>query len=152
MVLKESGLTEKSSPKPILGYTDNETVMLDFDDTSFKTVKYWALKTMRWFKLGGFVILKSSKNCYHVVCNRKVSWSENMRIVAWVSLLSRHESLKRWFLMQCIKQASTLRVSSKGLKPSPRIVYRYGDQNEQVQDFLTYRQRIKRILRRLTNG
>jgi hypothetical protein len=102
MVLKGSGLTETSSPKPILGYTDNETVMLDFDDSPFKTIKYWALRTMIWFNLRGFNILKSSVNCYHVVFNRKVSWSENIKIVAWTSLVSRHESLKQWFLMQCI--------------------------------------------------
>ena len=143
MVLKVGGLIATSNPKPILGYTDNETVMLDFDNTPFQTVKYWALRTMKWFKLGGFLILKSSENCYHIVFNRKVSWSENMSIVAWVSLLSHHENLKQWFLMQCIKQASTLRVSSKGMKPSPCIVYRFGDQREQIQGFLTYRRLIK---------
>lgn len=137
-----------SLDKPILGYSDNETVKLDFDETPFKVVKYWALKTMNWFKLGGFVILKSSENCYHIVFNRKVSWSENMKIVAWASLLSHHENLKKWFLMQCIKQLSTLRVSSKRMKPSPRIMYRYSNQSKQVQNFLTYRHMIKKIIQK----
>ena len=56
-------------------------------------------------------IIKSSENCYHVVFNRGVSWSENMRIVAWVSLLSHNRGLLRWFVMQCIKESSTLMVS-----------------------------------------
>ena len=153
MVMRGSGLTEKSPQgKPVFGFTDTETVKLDFDDASFKTVKYFAVRALKWFKLGGFVILKSSLNCYHVVFNRKVSWSENMSIVAWVSLVSRHERLKQWFLMQCIKQSSTLRVSSKGMNPSPRIVCRYDEQLGQVQGFLAYRKMIKKILRRLTNG
>jgi len=33
--------------------------------------------------------------------------------------------------MQCIKQSSTLRISSKSVKPSPRIVFRYNEQGEQ---------------------
>ncbi len=76
-------MTKKSNPKPITGYSDTETVKLDFDYTPFKKVKYWALRTMKWFNLGGFIIIKSSKQSYHVLFNRKVSWSENMRIVAW---------------------------------------------------------------------
>jgi hypothetical protein len=94
--LRGYGLTLTLNPaRPVVGYTDNETVMLDFDDTSFRTVRYWALKLMKWFKLEGFIILKSSKNCYHVVFNRKVSWTENMKIVAWVSLQSHKEKLNK---------------------------------------------------------
>ena len=54
--MKAYGLTEKSNPKPILGYTDTETVKLDFDDMPFMDVKYWAQRVMRWFKLGGFIV------------------------------------------------------------------------------------------------
>ena len=71
--------------------------MLDLDDVPFKTAKYWALRTMEWFKLEGFIILKSSKNCYHVVFNREVSWAENVKIVAWVTLLSHNKGLQKWF-------------------------------------------------------
>jgi hypothetical protein len=35
-----------------------------------------------------------------------------MRVVAWVALLSRIETLKMWLLMRRIKQGSTLRVSA----------------------------------------
>ena len=146
------GLRRKSNQvKPIIGFSDDETVMLDFDNTIFRIVKYWALRTTRFHKLEGFIILKSSENSYHVVFNRPVLWKENMRIVAWVCLLFRSEKLKTYFLMQCIKESSTLRVSAKGDKPSPRIVFRFGKQDKQIEEFLSYRKEIKRIIRIMQN-
>ena len=133
----------------VLGFTDTETVMLDFDNTTFKTVMYWARRAIRWFDLWGFIILKSSEGCYHVVFDRPVSWSENMKIVAWVALLSHKMGLQRWHLMQCIKESSTLRVSPKMTKPSPRIVYREGEEDNQIADFLRYRRKIKNIMRKM---
>jgi hypothetical protein len=140
-----SGLTEKSKARPILGFSDTETVKLDFDETSFSSVKYWALRTMKWFKLKGFIILKSSERCYHVVFDRAVFWKQNMRIVAWVALLSHNKGLAKWFLMQCIKGCSTLRVSSKREKPPPRIAYRHGKQDHNIKDFLRNRKIVKKM-------
>ena len=148
IAMKVYGLNQKWNLNFILGYTDTETIKLDFDRTPFKTVRYCALRTMKRFKLGGFIILKSSKSHYHIVFNRKVSWSENMHIVVWVYLQSHNEALKKWFVMQCIKESSTLRVSPKGRKPSPRIVYRYGRQDKEIRDFLRYRRLIKNIMKR----
>jgi hypothetical protein len=147
--LKVHGLTEKSKAKPFLGFSDTETVMLDFDDTTSKTVKYLASRAVKWFKLGGYMILKSSKGCYHAVFNRPVSWSENMRIVAWVALQSHNKGLQKWFIMQCIKQSSTLRVSNKLGKPSPRVVFRFGRQDLQINNFIRNRHLIKTIIRKL---
>jgi hypothetical protein len=153
--MKVSGLKKKSKAENnnnlpfVLGITDTETVKLDFDKTPFRTVKFWALKTMKWFKLKGLIILKSSKNSYHVVFDKKVSWNENVRIIAWVCLMSKHEALTKWFLLQCIKKESTLRVSQKYNKPEPRIVYRYGSQDGMIAEFLAYRKVVKSILRKL---
>ena len=133
----------------ILGYTDTETVKLDFDETDFKNVKHWAERTMNWFKLNGYIILKSSKNCYHVIFNQTVTWTQNMRTVAWVALHSKNKGLLKWLLMQCIKQSSTVRISPKREKPSPRIVYRHGKQDQQIKDFIEYRQIIKKIIKKL---
>lgn len=144
-------LNHNNNLKCILRLTDAETVKLDFDKTLFKWVQYWAFRTMKRFKLKGFIILKSSENCYHVVFDREVSWSENVKIMAWVSLLSQHRLLTKWFIMQCIKQASTLRVSRKKQKPSPRIVFRYGSQENQIAEFLKYRRLIKGIVVSLQN-
>jgi len=149
-LLRGSGLESPQwNPKFIFGYTDTETVMLDFDNAFFKDVKYWARRAMKWFKLEGLTILRSSENHYHVLFNRKVSWSENMRIVAWVSLLSNNPMLQKYHLMQCIKEGSTLRVGPKGDKPSPRVVYHEGKQDKQIKEFLTSRRQIKNIMRRI---
>jgi hypothetical protein len=145
-------LTEKSSPKSIIGFTDTETVKLDFDDTSFRTATYWAFRAKKHFKLRGFIILKSSERCYHVVFDRVVSWSENIRVVSWVSLLSHCQGLQKYCLMQCIKMNSTLRVSHKREKSSPRIVFRYGKQDRNVKDFLKYRRIVKKIGLKLQNN
>ena len=152
MVLKVHGLTDKSKAKPILGYSDTETVKLDFDNTAFCLVKYWAFKAMRKFRLEGFIILKSSESSYHVVFNRPVSWSENMRVLAWVSLLSHNEALTKYLLMQCIKESSTLRVSEKQEKASPRIVFRQAKQDEQIKSFLEFRGILKGIERKLSKS
>ena len=151
--MKVFGLTDKlRQGKPVLGFTDTETVKLDFDELAFRNVKYWAERAMNWFKLDGYIILKSSKNCYHVVFNRSVSWAQNLKVVAWVSLFSHNKGLIKWLLMQCIKQSSTLRISLKGKKPSPRIVFRYGKQDRQIKDFLLFRRQIKGIMKKMETG
>ena len=145
MVSGGIGLTEQLSPEPpMLGYTDKSTVKLDFDDVSFKLVKYWALRTMKWFKLRGFIILRSSKNHYHMLFDKSVTWTKNTHIMAWVCVESKNKGLIRWFLMQCIKESSTLRVSSKKDKSSPRIVFRYSKQDNEIKNFLKYRKFVKK--------
>ena len=144
MVRRGIGLKEKLNPEPpILGYTDKSTVKLDFDDVTFKIVKYWAIRTLKWFRLRGFIILKSSKNHYHVLFDRSVSWKKNVHIMAWVCVESQNEGLIKWFLMQCIKESSTLRVSAKKDKTSSRIVSRFGKQNDEIRNFLKYRKVVK---------
>jgi hypothetical protein len=144
----ENGLTNRiSKADPILGLSDRQTVMLDFDDVSFKLVLYWAMFALEKFKLRGFIILKSSKNHYHVVFDRYAeSWDENLSIIAWVAIVSKSVTMLRYLAMQCIKMSSTLRVAPKGDKASPRIVPkygRYGSQDYAIKDFLEYRQLIK---------
>jgi len=155
MGLKVSGLkrklkVENSNSLPfVLGITDTETVKLDFDRTPFRTVKYYAMETMKWHKLKGFIILKSSKNNYHVIFDKKVSWKDNVRIMAWVCLISKHEALTKWFLLQCVKKESTLRASQKYNKPEPRIVFRNGSQDGMIAEFLAYRKIVKSIIAKL---
>ena len=138
-------MQKKSQAKFILGCSDTQTVKIDFDHTPFQTVKYWAMRAMNWFKLRGFIILKSSKHNYHIIFNRKVSWRQNMHITAWIALESHTQELVMWFIMQCIKESSTLRISPKGRKSSPKIVRRYGRQDGQIRNFLQYRKLIKKI-------
>lgn len=145
MVMRALGLRKISCHKFILGYSDEETVKLDFDQMPFSKARYWAVKALKRFRLQGFIILKSSKNCYHVIFDKTLSWAENMSVVAWVALLSHSKTLQTYCLMQCIKGCSTLRVSNKGEKPAPRIVYRYGNQEHNVKEFLENRRLIKKI-------
>lgn len=141
-------MTSRSSlSTPIFGGTDTDTVSLDFDDTTFKTARYWARRAMNWYNLGGFILLRSSEGCYHVVFNRTVDWTENMSIVAWVAELSHNLGLQKWHRMQCIKVGSTLRISSKGDKAPPRIVCREGMQDGQIREFLKFRELIKKCMR-----
>ena len=148
-VYLESGYGTKSNHNFTFGISSTEAVMLDLDDTTFKTVHYWADRAMKWFELGGYLILKSSPGCYHVVFNRSVDWAENMRVVAWVAYLSRNECLQRWHRMQRIKMKSTLRVGPKNEKKAPRIVKRVGDQDKQIQEFLIIRIDVKKSLKTL---
>lgn len=134
----------------LMGVTDDETVMLDLDDTPFKTVKYWAQRAMHFFDLVGFLMLKSSQGNYHVVFDRKVTWIDNMSIVASIAIQTKHEGLKKWSLLQARKKASTLRVGPKGEKPSPRIVFREGRHEDQIAEFLKWRINIKKINRQLS--
>lgn len=139
------GLTEKLIPEPpIIGYTDQSTVKLDFDNATFKIVKYWATRAMKWFRLRGFVILRSSKNHYHILFDRSVTWKKNTHIMAWVCVESKNAGLIKWFLMQCIKESSTLRVSPKKGKTSPRLVFRFGKQDNEIRNFLKYRKLVKK--------
>jgi len=116
--------------------------MLDMDDTDLEFVKYWAKKTKQFFKLQGFLILNSSSSCFHVVFNRRVSWRENMQIVAWAALRSHNKGLRKWQLMQCRKGSSTLRIGPKGRKPSPKIVYSEGKQDGEIKNYFEYRKLI----------
>jgi len=136
-----------SKAKPCLGYTDCKTVKLDLDNMSYSDVQEIVTSTMNRFNLKGRLILKSSKNCYHAVFDQYVSWAENVAIMSWVALvlLRKNPKVVKWFLMQCIKGSSTLRVTPKKDKPAPRIVAKFGDQSHAIANFLKERERIKKI-------
>lgn len=68
-----------------------------------------------------------------------------MHVVAWVALISGNEKLRRYQLMQCIKESSTRRVSRKREKSSPRVVFRFGKQDREIRRFLARRKLIKKI-------
>ena len=136
------------NPKFLIGFTDTETVKLDLDETSFKDVKCLAEKTEEQFNLKGVLILRSCKDNYHVVFDRDVCWSENVSIMAYAILTSGKPKLRKWFLLQCRREASTLRVGSKRDKPPPRIVFRNGDSSSRIRVFLKFRRGITRFVSR----
>lgn len=140
----------KSKAKPTLGYSDVSTVKLDFDRKSFKTVKYWAKRICKFFRLKGFLILKSSSNNYHVVFDRSVSWEENGKIMAWAALMVEGRGLDdcpltKYTVMQVIKGMSTLRIGRKENKPSPRAVFKFGRRHNDIRNYLRFRRAYKRF-------
>ena len=84
---------------------------------------------------------------YLVAFDRPVSWIKNVHIINWIALESGSVDLKQWVLMQCIKESSTLRFSPKIDKPIPKIVYRYGSQNNQIKELLETRKIILNIVK-----
>ena len=65
--------------------------------------RYWSIMYTREHLYngasGGYMILKSSPGCYHIVFNRSVDWPEKMRVVAWGAYLSGNGGLQRWHPM-----------------------------------------------------
>ena len=151
----------------IWGDWDKETVRLDFDCMPLGEVKLWAYRVCFWFKLEGFIILRSSikeyivkkkgkvvyrylKGSYLVIFDRPVRWATNVKIMNWVALESGNENLRRYVRMQCIKQTSTVRISvkkGKRDKPVPILVFRFGRQDRQVKTFLETRKFILQSLK-----
>ena len=91
------------------------------------------------------MIVQSSKKGFHVVFDHAADWIDNVSIMAWVVLHSKNPGLLKWFTMQCIKRSSTLRVSSKGDKPPPRIVHREGCQDDRIKSYLDFRETLRGI-------
>jgi hypothetical protein len=151
------------------GDWDKETVRLDFDDTPLGEVKLWAYRTCFWFRLEGFIILRSSMKeyvvkdkgkviyryllgSYIVIFDRSVKWENNVKAMNWTALLSGNPNLQRYVRMQCIKQTSSARSSvkkGKREKPIPRIVFRFGKQYRQVKKFLETRRFILDSLKQM---
>jgi hypothetical protein len=142
-------MVSRSTRSPVLGYSDRSTVKLDYDRVPLRIVKFWSRRPCDWFKLEGFIIFESSRNSFHVIYNRPVTWRRNMHIMCWIAVESQLGKLRDYVLMQGIKESSTLRVGPKFKKPSPRIVYRYGKQDKQIREFLEMRKTIDHISKNL---
>lgn len=131
----------------ILGITDRFTVMLDLDNIKFKDAKRLCILACVWYKLEGFVLLRSSRNHYHVIFNKPMkSWRKTVNIISRIAVKTKNPEVYKWVLMQIIKKASTLRISHKGNKPIPKIVYSYGKLDKQVKAFLSVRNDVIRFL------
>ncbi|MEM2465641.1 MAG: hypothetical protein QXL85_08585 [Candidatus Bathyarchaeia archaeon] len=140
---------------PVIGLSHKHIVMVDLDGMPLEKVKRLADLALKRFRLGGYVILESSPNNYHVVFDRPFRyWSETARVMAWIAIMSNNPNVKDWVLMQEIKEASTLRVSPKptnpeGYKPTPKIVYQYGSRNLGIKAYLKAREEALKLLKEL---
>jgi hypothetical protein len=128
-----------SNPDNVLGYTDRETVKLDMDSMKLSEVMKWAKLACSVYDLTGFMILESSKDSYHVLFDDTVAWSRNVSIMAGLALITKHTPYVTWALLQCRKGCSTLRISPKGEKPTPKIVYKWGNQSDEIPNYFKYK-------------
>jgi hypothetical protein len=80
-----------------------------------------------------------------VVFNLPVTWETNIHVMCWVAVESQLGKLRDYVLMQGIKESSTLRVGSKGNRPPPKIIYRYGKQDKNIHSYLEKRKEIMKI-------
>jgi len=104
------------------------------DEMSAVTICQYA--TRRW-KLGGYILLRSSKGNYQAVFDRYIKWKDVMRIL--FSMVWKHRELPKlrgWCIMQAVKGSCTLRVSNKGPKAPPIVIARVGTQDHAIKEYL----------------
>jgi hypothetical protein len=113
-----------------------------FDYIGYEEAWIRAFEALEDFK-EGFLFAESSKRHYHLVFNRRTAKSKVISMIATICLRTRDEELTRWFLNQFTRGNFTLRISSKGKKPSPKIVFRYGKQDKETKRYLQHRRFIR---------
>jgi len=138
----------------VFGLTYHNVVMLDLDGMSFREVKRLCMEAVRRYRLGGFVILRSSRNNYHVVFDRTFkTWDKTLNIMSRIAIMSKNPNVWKWLCMQVIKGGATLRISPKpsnpGFKPPPRVVFRHGNQDTAVKKYLADRRWVLKSVRRI---
>lgn len=130
----------KMTNSPVVGYTSDNTVMLDIDKMADHTaVRICQYIVKRW-KLGGYLLLNSSHKNFHAVFDRHVSWKTVMRVIFNCAFKYRdNPKLTGWCIMQAIKGSCTLRISNKGKKSPPHIVARVGTQHRAIKKYFEVR-------------
>lgn len=128
----------------IVGYTSDHTAMLDLDGVTRNEAIGLADKLLERFKLGGYIILKSSCDGWHVVFNRRLSWKNALRVIFAAPPCRRrwHRHLS-WAEMQAIKGFATLRIGNKGHKRAPRIMGSAGSGGRQIAEYLLCRKKLQ---------
>ena len=121
---------------PAIGYTDKVTLKLDLDETNFEITKQIADYMVVGYNLEGYIILKSSENNYHIIFDKTIDWETNCNLMARSVWKLKSDGLTRWFTLQIIKGSSTLRISNKGEKNPPKIIYKFGRQSGEIKNYL----------------
>jgi hypothetical protein len=130
---------------PVVGFTSDRIVMVDLDrmdETEAVTICQYAVKVR---KLGGYLLLRSSRGNYQAVFDRYVKWKEVMRIL--FGMVWKHRELPKlrgWCIMQAVKGSCTLRISNKGRKAPPVVIARVGTQDRAIKEYLE----VKKIFER----
>jgi len=92
---------------------------------------------------------ESSPGSYHAVFDKLVDWCENLSYVAHVLINYDLPKLNAWLLNQIRKGYADLRVTPKGGKPTPKIVFRKGSQGNRIQHYENHRVYVEKLIRDL---
>ena len=117
--------------EPCIGFTTTKGLMLDIDHCRIHKVKNIAKTLMKVYKLEGYLIIKSSKDNYHIVFNKYLTWKKITKI-----LFNQYICI-RWAIWQMRKGELTLRISRKNGKNKPKIIITTGKTDKLINDYLT---------------
>lgn len=126
----------------ITGFTTEEGIILDLDNTTLEEAKKIAFCYLKEFKLQGFIIMKSSKNNYHVIFDKVLKWKSVVSILSAIMYdfyFEKHDEkphLTKWIIQQFIKCSETVRLNEKGKKPIPKFIYEYGKQQGLINSYI----------------
>jgi len=113
-----------------IGFTCQKGVMLDLDNITFRKTSNIAEYLLKSQKLEGYIIVKSSKNHYHIVFNKYTNWRKSLMII-----LSVFKCVE-WGIWQTRKGYLTLRISKKKGNDKPKIMKQTGKTDKLIKDYL----------------
>jgi len=113
-----------------VGFTTTKGLCLDLDNMNEFKVRKLSQYIFEKYKLEGYLIMKSSKNHYHVIFNKYISWRKTGIII--FSLYST----VAWGIWQIRKGEITLRISEKNGKNKPEEIFRKGKTDNLIKDYL----------------
>lgn len=121
------GLTTKAECKVnfhgIVGYTTSNGLLLDLDAVTQQEAEAMADYINKRWRLNGWLLMQSSQSNYHLIFNRRMRWKRIVSILAAIVFkYPKLVGLQKWFILQCIKGACTLRVTHKFEKPAPKFL------------------------------
>ena len=127
-ILYEKG--GESMSNYIVGFVTEKGLMLDLDNINQKKARKIAQITCKKHKLKGYLLVKSSRNHYHIIFNRtNISWRKTLQII-----FSLHKCVF-WGIQQARKGWLTLRISQKKGK-IPKIIEAKGNTDKLINLYL----------------
>lgn len=125
----------------VLGFTTSKGVLLDLDNTKLASVKRLCAillkhKRFRYIKskidLEGYLIVESSKDHYHVIFNKYLSFKNALIIASTV----RIGNIVSWLVERIKHGEFTIRISTKNNNDKPKIVLSVGKTDKLIKDYL----------------
>ena len=126
-------MREKSMSKNefyTIGFTTTKGVCLDLDNITENKAEKIAEYHLKKHRLEGYLLLKSSKNHYHLVFNRYISWRKTLQIIFNLRICVE------WGIWQARKGEITLRISTKKGKNKPVAISIKGKSDKLINDYL----------------